>query len=205
MRLVTGNSILQADIDKVSVRIVSGGHSFSVEGLPRKAFDEGVTVEFQVITPKSLLVPAEAFDAASAAGLLAVAGIGCTPAEEPLCIVAGDKVAVAAVATQCLARIDENFGTRAAFTSPLLEECDADGCKLYIRTFGDCCCLRVCENGRLRFAEIMPAATPDEILYYVQTLCDRMECSEYLIYIYGEGASESAKLLRRYFKRVKCE
>ena len=205
MRQVTGNNSRPADKNKVSVRIESGGHSFSLDGLPKKAFDEETTVVFSVITHKTLLVPAELFDQSAAANMLAIAGLECTPDEEPVCTSDNGTVTVMAVAKSAVAAISERFGERARFTSPLSAATNAEGRRLDIRTCGRVSYFTLSEEGRLHFAEALKTDDADEILYYVQAVNNRFILDKYLIYIYGDGAAETAKLLRRYFKGVKCE
>lgn len=165
MKPETGNNSVSADVRKVSVRIESGGHSFSVDALPKLAFDENAAVEFVVITHKTVLVPDELFDEAAAGDFLAVAGLPCAAGEKPLCIPDEGCTAVAAVSAECLSEIARQFGPRSRFVT----------------------------------------ADADEILYYVCGLDRNFGLGEYHIYIYGDGADETAKLLKRYFKNVKCE
>lgn len=206
MKPVTGNNNPSADVNKVSVRLDSGGHSFSVELLPKKAFDSASVVEFTVITHKSLLIPSEIFEASAAANYLAVAGLACSSAEQPLCMEAGDKTVVAAVDRSCLETIGKQFDSRAVFTSPLLQCCDNPSSKLHICTYDRVACFKLYgEDGRLRFAEMLRCAGSDDILYYVHELSTQFDIDGFLIYICGDHAVESAKLLKKYFGRVKCE
>ena len=205
MRPETGNNSPSADNRKVSVRLDSGGHSFSADNLPKRAFAQDVQVEFTVVTHKTVLVPAEAFDPEAAAALLAVAGLPCSADEEPLCITAGDKTAVAAIDCRCATEIARLFGGRAAFVSPLLHDCPAEERRLCIRTLGKVTFFTITDNGRLRFAEAFRTENSDEVLYYTRELDRRCMLEGYLIYIYGDEASETARLLKRYYKKVKCE
>ena len=205
MRQVTGNNSLPANVNKVSVRVVSGGHSFCVDGLPKKAFSDDVTVEFEVVTLKTILVPTEVFEAENAEKYLAVAGVPCSADEEAVCITDGWRTAVMAVSTECLAAIDETFGARAVFISPLLHRHDVSGYKLHIRTIGEVSCFKLYADSTLRFAEILPTAGADDVLYYVQGLDAQYGLKAYHIYIYGDGAEETSKVLKRYFKGVRCE
>ena len=205
MRPVTGNNNTSTDVNKVSVRIDSGGHSFSVDTLPAKALEDGVTVEFAVITHKSVLVPSECLDAGDAANWLSVSGLACNSDEQPLCVVSGRHTVVAAVAKTAVEDIAAKIGERAEFTSPLLSHYDSDGKKLHICTFGNVSYFKLYEDNRLRFAEAFKTAGEDDILYYAQGLNAHFGLSGYLIYIYGDRSAETAKLLKRYFKGVRCE
>lgn len=205
MKPETGNNSVSADVRKVSVRIESGGHSFSVDALPKLAFDENAAVEFVVITHKTVLVPDELFDEAAAGDFLAVAGLPCAAGEMPLCIPDEGCTAVAAVSAECLSEIARQFGPRARFVSPMVMRSQSAGRRLYIRTFGKVSYFNLWDEGRLRLAEAFVTADADEILYYVCGLDRNFGLGEYHIYIYGDGADETAKLLKRYFKNVKCE
>ena len=205
MRPETGNNHPSADVIKVSVRVDSGGHSFSVDTLPKRASDKKTTVEFVIVTDKTVLVPSDIFSNQDAEALLAAAGVPCNSDEQPLCISAGEMTAVAAVSKRCAELIAGRFGGRAVFASPLLEEFASDGRKLHIRTFGSTACFKLYEDGRLRFAEMLKTAGEDDVLYYVQGLHDHFALDAYHIYIYGDRSAETAKLLKRYFNNVECE
>ena len=79
MRQVTGSN-LSRPANKVSIRLGSDGHSFSVVGAETlRGGAAGVTgtawVEVEVLTPLTLLVPAALCDGRNGAALLAAAGL----------------------------------------------------------------------------------------------------------------------------------
>lgn len=204
MKPETGNNSLAAQTEKVSVRIESGGHSFSSDTLPPKVL-QAAEAEFCVVTDKTVLVPDEAFDPEYAERWLAVSGLACNDDELPLCVSRNGVTAIMAVARQCSAAIGREFGQRAHFTTPLLEEYDSEGRKLHIRTIGQVSYFKLYENGRLRFAEALKTEGPGDILYYMHKIDGRFGLDAYHIYIYGEGAAGTRKVLKKYFNRVKCE
>lgn len=204
MKPATG-SRPSADSNKVSVRIDSGGHSFSVDTLPREVADGECVAEFCVVTCKTVLVPDEVFDETAAANYLAVAGVPCSADETPVTASANGITAVMAVARTFAEAVGRLSGGRARFTTPLLRECTPEGRRLEISTAGDVSCFRICDKGRLRFAEALRTESAEDILYYTSELRSRFGLDEYIIYICGDSAAEKARLLSKYFKGVICE
>lgn len=204
MKQETGNN-LSEPAKIVSIRLVSGGHSFSVDTLPKRAFDDDATVEFSVSTHKCLLVPAEVFDAAEAEKYLAAEGIYCAGDERAAYRIEGDKAAVMAVNAACLGQISAQFGGRAYITTPLLREYKAAGRELHIHTVGEVSYFKLYDGARLQYAEAAATADSDEILYYTTLISRAADLTAYIIYISGDNAQKTAKLLKRYFKKVQCE
>ena len=191
--------------NKVSVRAESGGHSFCIDSLSGEILDGECGVEFCIVTHKTVLVPDEIFETSSAARYLSVAGVPCAGDEEPLCISEGGITAVMAVSERFMADVGRRLGGRASFTSPLLGDCGHNGRRVQIQTLGGVSFFKVGDNGRLRFAEALQTDSADDILYYANALDSRFGLNEYLIYICGDGAETTARLLSKYFSSVKCE
>ena len=105
-------------IHKVSIQLALDGHSFSTP-LPAAAGEEPVEVE--LLTPKTMLVPAELFDEERGAELLAANGMAPSGDE---CVVCSDPaqetVALMAVPAAALQPVTERFGERLFYTSTLL-------------------------------------------------------------------------------------
>ena len=204
MKQATGNNSLK-DTKIVSVRIDSGGHYFSVDTLPKAAFENSCNVEFSIVTHKTVLVPAEIFEPEAAASYLEIAGLGCAVGERPVYTVRGDKAVVMAIAESCADTLIDRFDSHIAFCSPLLEEFAGKEKALHIRTIGDVSYFKLYDGENLLFAEALMTDSRDETLYYTALLDRKFGLAAYLIYIYGDRQKQTAKLLKRYFKNIKCE
>ena len=67
--------------NKVSIQRSLDGHSFSVSGLDRDFTGEAI-VTVEILTPQTLLVPADLLQTSTAAELLAAAGMACRHDEQ---------------------------------------------------------------------------------------------------------------------------
>ena len=67
--------------NKVSIQRSLDGHSFSVSGLDRDFTGEAI-VTVEILTPQTLLVPADLLQTSTAAELLAAAGMACRQDEQ---------------------------------------------------------------------------------------------------------------------------
>ena len=203
MRQATGNNTTAAN-DKVSIQFNLGGHSFSASELPAEVLGGQDIVLFSVATHKVTLVPRCAFDESLSAQYLAAVGLPCDENETTVCSeMQAETIAVMALDRNVLNGVLALLGTRARFTSPLLDERHdgsrnlsvhiADG-TAYFRLFTD----------TLRLAEAIRLKSADDVLFYTLRFLDTAGLgNDTDIYISGE--SVAAKVLKRYFKRVVCE
>ncbi|MDE6446353.1 MAG: hypothetical protein K2L06_05765 [Alistipes sp.] len=208
MKQATGSNASRFT-NKVSIQQSLDGHSFSVSGLEWiLPGSEAVTVE--VLTPQTLLVPAELFDAGEAAGLLAAAGMACTQGQQAIWTPATriaprtDAVAVMAATAQALQMLEERLGDRAVFTTPLLDKTTDirpsvrlhyRGGILYIKVFAD----------TLRMAETIPAASEADIRYLVDRLAQAFPLKRMRLTISGSDSKRVRKLVGDRFGKVVCE
>ena len=196
MRQETGsNPILNNN--KVSIQVKLGGRSFSADKI---AIDEGVEqVEFVIDTPRVVLAPQEEVSLDTASELLRIVGKPCRIDEQSVCSeLQADIVAIMAIDAEALASIVEKWGSRASFTSPLLDMRHSEESCLTIDTTDKVCYMRLFDGG-LQRAEAFDATTPEDVLYLVNEWLGNATP----IYIKGESAT--AKLLRKYYKQVICE
>lgn len=185
------------------------GHSFSVSGLEWiLPGNEAVTVE--LLTPQTLLVPADLFEAAEAAELLAAAGMACTQEQQAVWSMPTmvdsrtEAVAVMAADAKALQLIEERLGNRAFFTTPLLKR-TADsaptvrlqykGGILYIKVFA----------GMLCMAETIPAPSEADIRYFVDRLQQAFPLKKMRLVISGADTKRVRKLIGNRFGKVVCE
>jgi hypothetical protein len=104
-----------------------------------------------------------------------------------------------AIDSNMLHSIVEQWGSRATFTSPLLDMRHSEESCLTIDTTDKVCYIRLFEGG-LQRAEAIDATTPEDVLYLVTEWLGNNTTP-----IYIKGSGETAKLLRKYYKQVICE
>ena len=185
------------NLNKVSIQLPLGGHSFSLDNLPA---DDVANVEVVVDTHKVVLAPREEVSLDTATELLHIVGRGCSRLEHSVCSeLQADIVAVMAIDAEALTAIVERYGSRASFTSPLLDmRHSAERC-LTLDVSEKVCYMRLFENG-LQRAEAYEATSASDILYYLNSWIGRSD-----IKIYVKGNRDTVKLLKKYYKHVVCE
>ena len=195
--------MMQTSLNNVSIRLKSGGHSFSVSELSVEVRNASQPVVVAVLTAKSTLVPAEFFDKEHAADYLREVGLALTSEE---CAVYSNAVngavAVMAVSKRCYDELKEAIPSGVIFTSPLLDgdvlekgsvlHLEAD--VLYVRIF----------DGGLRCAETFECKNDADVLYYL-TKIDEVY-GIYNMFARAKGdVKRVQKLLKPLFKDLVCE
>ena len=198
MRPETGSKPILTN-KKVSIQVKLGGLSFSAESVT--ATDRAEHVEFVIDTPRVILAPREAVSLDTASALLRLAGKPCHLSELSVCSeLQADIVAIMAIDHEALTSMVEKWGSRASFTSPLLDMRHNDECCITIDATDAVCYIRHFDNG-LQYAEAMEYSSAEDILYHTTArAAGRAD-----IPIYIKGGAKAAKLLRKYYKRVICE
>jgi len=185
----------------MSIRLASGGHSFAAE-LPAGCADAR-RVNCIVLTHKTVLVPAEVFDRASAANYLTLAGLAPDAAQK---VVYSDaqqqQIAVMAVDARCHDRLSEALGKRLVYTSPLLHQPHFSGGGLWLAHTDGLLYLKLYDKA-LRLAEVVRAQGTPDILYYLGRLGRTVPLRRLPLRL--SGSSTLARQLRRYFREVQCE
>ncbi len=195
--------MMQTSLNNVSIRLKSGGHSFSALELSAEVRSASQPVEVVVLTAKSTLVPAEFFDREHAADYLIEVGLTPSVAE---CAVYSDvvngAVAVMAVSKRCYAELRELIAVGVRFTSPLLEDDILEkGSVLHLES--DVLYVRIFDGG-LRFAEALECKNDADMLYYLATL--NQVYGIYNMYARAKGdVKRMQKLLKTLFKELVCE
>ena len=198
MRQETGSNPNFAD-KKVSIQVKLGGLSFSAERIV--VAEDIEQVEFVIDTPRVLLAPCEEVSLDCAGELLRLIGKPCRTNEQSVCSeLQSDIVAIMAIDTNALSAIVERWGSRASFTSPLLDMRHSEENCLTIDATDRVCYLRLFRSG-LQRAEAHEATTPEDTLYLVNEWLGNDKATP----IYIKGGKECAKLLRKYYKQVICE
>lgn len=203
MRQETGNNATAAN-EKVSIQFNLGGHSFSATELPTEVLGSSDNVLFSVATHKVTLVPRCAFEESLSAQYLAAVGLSCDDGETTVCSeMQAETIAVMAIDRNVLDGVLDVLGTRARFTTPLLDERHDGNRNLSIRVADGVAYFRLFDNA-LRLAEAERVKTADDVLFYaLQFLQSAALGTDTDIYIGGDRTA--AKVLKRYFKRVVCE
>ena len=197
MRLETGSNSYPND-KKVSIQVKLGGLSFSAD---RVVATEEQQVEFVIDTPRVTLAPRSEVSLECAEQLLRLVGKPCRSHECSVCSeLQADIVAVMAIDKGTLTAIVEQWGSRASFTSPLLDMRHSEENCLTIDISDRVCYLRLFRSG-LQRAEAHNATNAEDVLYLVNEWLSNEKGTP----IYIKGGKECAKLLRKYYKQVICE
>lgn len=204
MKPETGKTKHSQNQNQVSIQLKLGGHSFSVDTLPASVTEGSESVEFVVLTRKTLLVPRDEFDEAYATTYLRLAGIPCDATQMPVWSdTEAPIVAVMAADTACVTAIGQKLGRRATFTSPLLRSHPyvtptvwlyRTEQLLYIKVYGS----------DLRFAEVVAAKTESDIVYYIELLAKEFSLHTHKACIEGTECGVLKKLLRPHFQQIIC-
>lgn len=203
MKQVTGSNTPQS-INKVSIQLTLDGHSFSAPALTGEFPGDG-PVEVELLTARTMLVPEEFFDEGRAGELLAANGMAALPGE---CTVWSapqqNAVAVMAAAEDALRAVRERLGDRARYTTPLLHAPQTSVPTVWMYYAADVLYIKV-YDGKLRFAEVVPAPDEADLLYFLERLGSEFRLKDYALRI-GSGNGRTLKRkLSGYFKRIVCE
>ena len=190
-------------LNKVSIRLESGGHSFSGAEL-RAVVDGGhEAVEVVVLTPKTTLVPADLFDAKSAADYLVAVGLAPNNAECVVCTKPiNGAVAVMAINQECNAALHGVGFASISYATPLLcgdaveqgSVLHLEGGLLYVRVY----------NAGLRFAEVMECQCDADMLYYLTQINEVYNTYDMCARATGDTKSLQ-RVTKRLFKELICE
>lgn len=203
MKQVTGNNSSSSQF-RVSIQQSLDGHSFSRPELSQCASVE-TDVEVELVVPHTVLVPETLYRDGLKEELLAANG---TPAAESECVVACDPkngcVAVAAVDAGLLQQLAERFPKR-HYTSPLeFVPQNRQKC-VWMGKRGELLYTKVYDNGLLRLAEVIPAASEAEIRYFIESLAKQFPLAEYELRLTGDDPKQLRKWIGNEFEKTVCE
>ena len=197
MKQATGSNTPQS-INKVSIQLTLDGHSFSAPALSGEFPGDG-PVEVELLTPRTMLVPEELFDEEHAGEVLAAAGMAALPGERAVWS-APQQNAVAVMA----AAVRERLGDRAHYTTPLLCAPQASVPTVWMYYAAGVLYIKV-YDGKLRFAEVVPAPDESDLLYFFERLGSEFRLRDYTLRI-GSGDGRALKRkLGGYFRQIVCE
>ncbi|WP_282197134.1 hypothetical protein [Alistipes finegoldii] len=188
----------------MSIQLTLDGHSFSAPALSGEFPGDG-PVEVELLTPRTTLVPEEFFDEACAGELLAAAGMAALPGERAVWSAPQQNaVAVMAAAEDALAAVHERLGGRARYTTPLLCVPQASVPTVWMYYAAGLLYIKV-YDGKLRFAEVVPAPDEADLLYMLERLGSEFRLRNYTLRI-GSGDGRALKRkLGGYFRQIVCE
>ncbi len=205
MRRATGSKSLAAT-KKVSIQLALDGHSFSVSGVTAETVTpEGAPLEVEVLTPRTLLVPAALYREETAGAMLAAAGM---PAAADDAIVRSEErdgvVAVMAAGREAIEAVRASVPAGVRFTTPLLEPLDGDVPAVRGRVTAGIAYIKIWNDG-LRMAEAVPAATEEDLLCLFERLGEAFVLREYRLCLAGDESFRLRRLLKNRFKEIVCE
>lgn len=155
--------------DKVSIRLMSGGHSFSREAVDEIAAGLKGAAVVEIVTPRVTLVPTTMFHEEELENYLHMVGHGHKPSE--VVVVSpevDDRVAVLAVDKECYDYLRAKFGEKLYFVSPLiLSRVPKEGA--IIELAGDVMYVRIF-NGGMIFGEALELSTDGDMLYWLESI-----------------------------------
>lgn len=185
----------------VSIRLLSGGHSFSSRDTCGVTSREGVTIE--LCTHKTTLVPAAMLNASDASCHLRAVGLAPAIDETVVCSTeVNGVVAVMAISSECHDHVARQFVCGLSYSSPLLvAEPPVEGSVLSL--YGDTLYVAVYKSG-LRFAEAMEVKGDADILYYLESVNRVYDI--YNMYARAKGDVSRLKgVCRSMFRSIVCE
>lgn len=195
--------MVQTSLNNVSIRLKSGGHSFSASELGAEVRSASQPVEVVLLTAKTTLVPAEFFDEEHAADYLAEVGLAPSADE---CAVYSNTVngvvAVMAINKACYDTLKVSIPAGVVFTSPLMGDSTLQkGSVIHLEE--RVMCVNVYDGG-LRFAEAFECENDADVLYYLATVNEVYGI--YNMYARAMGdVKHLQKLLKSIFKNLVCE
>jgi len=152
----------------VSIRLMSGGHSFSPSSI-ENIVEQDVQLDVEVVTAKTTLVPSAMFDKSRATDYLAFVGLAPNADEVTVFSVeVDDKIAVMALNKECYSHLVQMFGNNLSFTSPIVNDhapkmgalVELVDSVLYVRIF----------NGGMLFGEAIHVENDADIVYAFETI-----------------------------------
>lgn len=155
--------------DKVSIRLMSGGHSFSREDIDVLAGALNGNAVVEIITPRTTLVPTTMYHADATESYLRMVGRG--HRHDEVVVVSpevDDRVAIMAINKECYDYLRTTFGDNIHFVSPLiLSRVPKEGA--IIELVGEVMYVRIF-NGGMIFGETIVIPTDADMLYALESI-----------------------------------
>lgn len=189
--------------DKVSIRLMSGGHSFSREDIDSLARCTNGNAIVEIITPRTTLVPTTMFHAEAIDDYLRMVGRG--HRHDEVVVVSpevDDRVAIMALDRECHDYLREAFGGNIHFVSPLiLSRVPKEGA--IIELVGEVMYVRIF-NGGMIFGEAIVIPTDADMLYALESINAVYHIYNMRTRVKGDVA-RFAKCCNDLFTNLECE
>ena len=203
MKQATGSNPSNS-VNKVSIQLSLDGHSFSLSE-PNAEFPAGTPVEVELLTPKTVLVPAELSDREDDRALLASSAVSVADDE---CVVrsapGSSAVALMAVPSTLIRDLTERYGDRLHYTTPLLHEVRTEQPTVWMDRRDGLLYIKVYDPA-LQLAEVIPATDDADILYFIERLGSAFPPAEHVLRVAGDDAARLRRMLGKMFKESVCE
>lgn len=188
---------------KVSIRLMSGGHSFSVAAVEELSKSGATEYVVEVATPKTTLVPITMFRAESAMEYLSMVGL--KPNHDEVVVFSpelDDRVAVMAMSKECYAHLSLVLGGGLKFVSPLqMGRVPKEGA--IVELAGDTLYVRIF-NGGMIFGEALEAKNDADILFALESI--ELVYHIYNMRVRAKGDVERLKACcKNLFSDLECE
>lgn len=171
-------------------------------------------MEFEIITPLTMLVPEEIFEEAHASELMAANG---TPVGQDMSVVWSSPreitvadnttqrvVALMALGKDMLKTITKTTSGDFRYTSPLLDDFHPAAPTIRLQHVADTLYIKVYDT-TLRMAEAIPAADEVDLLYFIERAGEHLELRNYELDLAARDTKSLRKTIGKRFKKIICE
>lgn len=186
----------------------------------KKAGRNAARVRISPDTAKTVLIPTELFDADMVREYFELNGIEVAANERPLVSdmdFGGDRIKIiTAIDAVWIDVADEVFEGLAEFVSPFVinrrsylesqrKNAGAKDCTaIYLTARNVYITVNESSTGRILCCEVLPYASPADILYYLTDLAARFDILKGVVHIKGFRSKETLRALRKTFKKAQC-
>ena len=156
--------------------------------------------EIELLTPRTVLVPAELFEPTHAHTYLAANGTPAAANDEVVWSDTNREV----VAVMAISNGQWTMDNGQCYTSPLLRPLLAERptVRLYLK---EGLLYAQVYDEKMQCAEVIPAPEDVDILYFIERLGATFELKQYELLLTGDYTKVQRKMLRAYFNKVRCE
>lgn len=182
------------------------GHSFSVTGLEQARPTPATFTTVEVISPRSMLVPAALFNKDAAAEMLAANGMAPLPDETVVTNTTDNRqlAALMAIPWEALDLLSDKLGNEIRFTTPLLTPLCTTEPSMWIEHTASLLYIKV-YDAKLQLCEVVAAQNETDIEYFFELLDREFPTRRYTLFLHGSGTARLKGLLSKRFKKTICE
>ena len=200
MRQVTGRTNPQKDLQKVSIRIFSDGHSFPDREI--SALSEPSRAKIELVSPRTTLVPASEFNPDLATEYLTLSGLQPLDSESVVwSATTSPCIAVMAISRELLKSLPEGC----EFSSPLQAEYRPAMESVTLELIEKILYIKVYQHTTLNWAEVVRCETENDALYYISRLAEHFPLKKLQLRALGTETKSLIKRVKSHFKNCVCE